>query len=84
VVTEDFLKNFLDTLNKDPDTIVRIDLNKQSITVLPDGNSESFEINPYKKECLINGLDDIDYLLSHADKIRAYELRKTLGKLELK
>ena len=80
VVTEDFLKKFLDTLNKDPDTIVRIDLNKQSITVLPDGNSESFEINPYKKECLINGLDDIDYLLSHADKIRAYELRKTLGK----
>ena len=47
---------------------------------LIEGDSVSFDINPYKKECLMNGLDDIDYLLGIRDMIRAYELRKTLGK----
>jgi len=79
VVSEDFLKNLLNRIQKDPETIVRIDLKQQSLMVMP-GDSISFDINPYKKECLMNGLDDIDYLLGIRDMIRAYELRKTLGK----
>jgi len=79
VVSEDFLKNLLNRIQKDPETIVRIDLKQQSLMVMPD-DSISFDINPYKKECLMNGLDDIDYLLGIRDMIRAYELRKTLGK----
>lgn len=80
VVKEDFLKNLLETISNNPKTMVRIDLNKQLLTILPDGESVSFDINPYKKECLLNGLDDIDYLLSLGNMIKAYELRKTLGK----
>ena len=79
VVSEDFLKNLLNRIQKDPETIVRIDLKQQSLMVMPD-DSISFDINPYKKECLMNGLDDIDYLLGIRDMISAYELRKTLGK----
>ena len=80
VVKEDYLQNLLKTIKNDPSVTVRIDLEKQLFTVLPDGESVSFEINKYKKECLLNGLDDIDYLLSIQDAIKAYELRKTLGK----
>ena len=79
VVSEDFLKNLLDRIQNYPETIVRIDLKQQSLIVMP-GDSTRFDINPYKKECLMNGLDDIDYLLGIRDMIRAYELRKTLGK----
>jgi 3-isopropylmalate/(R)-2-methylmalate dehydratase small subunit len=53
--------------------MIRVDLENQKITSLATGASESFEINSYKKECLINGYDDIDYLLSIKDKIEAYE-----------
>lgn len=80
VVKEDYLQNLLKTIRDNPSTMARIDLDKQLFTVLPDGESVSFEINRYKKECLLNGLDDIDYLLSIQDAIKAYELRKTLGK----
>ncbi|HOF20536.1 MAG TPA: 3-isopropylmalate dehydratase small subunit [Bacteroidales bacterium] len=80
VVKEDYLQNLLKTIRDNPSTMARIDLDKQLFTVLPDGEGISFEINPYKKECLLNGLDDIDYLLSIQDAIKAYELRKTLGK----
>lgn len=80
VVKEDYLQNLLKTIKIDPSVTVRIDLEKQLFTVLPDGESVSFEINQYKKECLLKGLDDIDYLLSIQDAIKAYELRKTLEK----
>ena len=80
VVKEDFLKNLLEEIRKKPETRVRIDLGRQLLSVLPAGNAVSFEINPYKKECLMKGLDDIDYLLSIRDMITAYEFRKTLGK----
>lgn len=80
VVKEDFLENLFEIIQKDPGTKVRIDLKKQLFMVLPSGKSVSFDINPYKKECLMKGLDDIDYLLSIIDMIRAYELRKTLTK----
>ena len=79
VVSEDFLKNLLDQIQRVPETKVKIDL-KQQLLTLSSGESTGFEINPYKKECMINGLDDIDYLLNIRDVIKAYEFRKTLGK----
>ena len=80
VVKEDLLKTLLEEIRKKPDTRVRIDLGQQLLSVLPAGEPVSFEINPYKKECLLKGLDDIDYLLNIRDMITAYEFRKTLGK----
>lgn len=80
VVPAKFLKYLLDLTGKDPDTRVRIDLGKQLFSVMPAGESVRFEINQYKKECLMKGLDDIDYLLSIMDLIKAYEFRNTLGK----
>jgi len=79
VVSEDFLKNLLDQIQRFPDKKVKIDLSQQLLTVST-GDSTRFEINPYKKECLLKGLDDIDYLLGIRDMIKAYELRKTLKK----
>jgi len=78
VVPEDYLGNLLKTIRENPDTRVRIDLGKQQFSVLPDGEPVTFEINHYKKECLMKGLDDIDYLLSIRDVIAAYEFRNTL------
>jgi len=78
MVPDDYLSDMLELIKKDPKTRVRIDLERQSITILPDVRSASFEINPYKKECMMKGLDDIDYLLSIKDMITAYEFRNTL------
>lgn len=80
VVPEDFLKDLLELIQREPGTKVRIDLQKQLLSVPSTGASVNFEINPYKKECLLKGLDDIDYLLSIREKITAYELRNTLRK----
>jgi 3-isopropylmalate/(R)-2-methylmalate dehydratase small subunit len=76
VVPEKFLNDLLFTIQKEPGSLVRIDLERQSITVLPDGESFIFEINPYKKECMLKGLDDIDYLLSKKDLITSFETGK--------
>ncbi len=78
VVPDKFLKNLLDLIQRKPGTKVRIDLEKQSFSILPSGQSVRFEINPYKKECLLKGLDDIDYLLSIRDIITAHETRNTV------
>lgn len=76
VVPEKFLNNLLFIIQKEPGSSIRIDLEKQSITILPDGESFMFEINPYKKECMLKGLDDIDYLLSKKDLITSFETGK--------
>ena len=76
VVSEKFLRDLLDLIQREPETTVRIDLKSQSFTVLSAEESVRFEINPYKKECLIKGLDDIDYLLSIKDLITAFETKK--------
>ncbi len=73
VVSTEFLAEIFSSVNSNPATSLTIDLEKQIITNNETGNSESFEINPYKKECLVNGLDDIDYLLSKKVQIEAYE-----------
>jgi 3-isopropylmalate/(R)-2-methylmalate dehydratase small subunit len=76
VVPEKYLNNLLDLIQKKPESQVRIDLEKQLITVLPFEESFMFEINAYKKECLLKGLDDLDYLLSIKDLITSFETRK--------
>lgn len=73
VVSEDFLKELFDSIDADPSTQVTVDLPAQRITNNATGKSENFEINGYKKHCLMNGLDDIDFLLSNKDRIEEYE-----------
>ena len=72
-VSDDFLKKIFTAIEKNPNTIVTVNLEEQKV-VLEDGSSESFEINDYKKTCMINGYDDIDYLLSLRDEIKHFEL----------
>jgi 3-isopropylmalate/(R)-2-methylmalate dehydratase small subunit len=80
VVPEEFLADLLKTIQDDPSTKVRIDLEKQSVALLPAGDSVHFAINAYKKECMINGLDDIDFLLSMKDRIESFETTKNAVK----
>ncbi len=76
VVPEKFLQDLLALVTKNPDTLVRIDLEKQLLSVPSIGDSVMFEINPYKKLCLLKGLDDIDFLLSIRDSITSFENSK--------
>ena len=73
VVSEAFLADLFASIDADAKTSVTVDLVKQTIINNATGAVETFDINPYKKECLVNGLDDIDYLLSKKDKIEAWE-----------
>ena len=76
VVSEAFLKELFASIEENPKTEVKVDLPKQTITNLATNNSEHFEINSYQKYCLLNGLDDIDFLLSNKSLIEDYEVRK--------
>jgi 3-isopropylmalate/(R)-2-methylmalate dehydratase small subunit len=73
VVSDSFLAGIFSSIEKNPGTKLKIDLENQFVTNLSTGVSEHFEINDYKKNCLINGYDDIDYLLSLRAEIEAYE-----------
>lgn len=72
-VSEGFLSKIFAAIEKDVNSKLKVDLENQTITILATGDSEKFDINPYKKTCLINGYDDIDYLLSIKNKIEAFE-----------
>jgi 3-isopropylmalate/(R)-2-methylmalate dehydratase small subunit len=72
-VSDDFLQQLFTAVSTDPQSKVAIDLEKQTITLLTTGKQESFEINPYKKSCLINGYDDIDFILAQKNLIEAFE-----------
>jgi 3-isopropylmalate/(R)-2-methylmalate dehydratase small subunit len=72
-VSDDFLKKIFEAIKKNPSTIITVSLEQQKIS-LEDGASESFDINAYKKTCLMNGYDDIDYLLSLREEIKQFEL----------
>ena len=72
-VSDDFLKKVFALIQKNPSTQITVDLTNQKV-VLEDGSTESFDINAYKKTCLTNGYDDIDYLLSLRDEIKHFEL----------
>lgn len=72
VVSEDFLQQCLAALASNPETKLAVDLPAQVVSI-EGGSSEMFDINPYKKACLINGQDDIDYLLSLREAIREFD-----------
>lgn len=76
VVSDDFLKELFEEIEKNPDTLVEVDLPNQKVTNKATGRTETFEINAYKKHCLMNGLDDIDYLLQNKDKIEKWETQR--------
>ena len=73
VVSDHFLAELFESIKQNPKMEVKVDLPNQTVTNLATGKSEQFEINGYKKHCLINGLDDIDYLLENKDKIEKWE-----------
>lgn len=73
VVSEAFLSHFFAAIRSDADTMVRVDVVNQSVTNLATGEQEHFELNGYKKFCLMNGIDDIDFLVANRDKVAAYE-----------
>lgn len=75
-VSEDFLHQMFSAIEADPKTVFTVDLEQQLVTIGASGASESFDIDPYKKMCLQNGYDDIDYLLSIKDKIKNFELNR--------
>lgn len=73
IVSREFQQELFASIAADSKTIVTVDVPNQTITNEATGHSEKFEINGYKKYCLLNGYDDIDYLLSKKDAIEAYE-----------
>jgi 3-isopropylmalate/(R)-2-methylmalate dehydratase small subunit len=75
-VSPEFLSDILAAIEKNNNTQIQVDLQNQTIELLETGKKESFEINSYRKECMINGYDNIDYLLSIADSISDYEVKR--------
>lgn len=75
-VSETFLTALFQSIDRDPHTQVKIDLEQQLIVLPSSGLQETFDIDPYKKECLLKGYDDVDYLLSIRDKIENYEKKQ--------
>ena len=73
-VSAAFLSKIFSAIENDPAASLKVDLAEQLISIEATGESESFDINPYKKKCLLNGYDDIDYLLKIKDKIAEFEL----------
>ena len=73
VVSETFLSELFISIQEDPNTEVTIDVPNQTVTNEMTGKSEYFDLNGYKKYCLMNALDDIDFLLENRDKIEAWE-----------
>jgi 3-isopropylmalate/(R)-2-methylmalate dehydratase small subunit len=72
-VSDGFLAMLMESVEKDPSLEIEVDLEKQRIRLSGTGDEEIFEINAYKKQCLLNGYDDIDYLVSILDKVRDFE-----------
>ncbi|NOR76155.1 MAG: 3-isopropylmalate dehydratase small subunit [Draconibacterium sp.] len=75
VVTAEFLQKIFDAIEKDANTTFTVDLEKQTFTISETGEKSDFEINSYKKHCLQNGLDDIDYLVDMKEEIAAFEVK---------
>ncbi len=73
VVSEPFLQELFESISRNPKMEVEVDLPRQTVTNKETGRQEHFDINGYKKQCLINGLDDIDYLLANKEKIEQWE-----------
>jgi 3-isopropylmalate/(R)-2-methylmalate dehydratase small subunit len=73
IVSDDFLNSIFKAVEANPSTALKVNLEEQSITLLETGASEKFDINNYKKTCLLNGFDDIDYLLNIKPEIKQFE-----------
>ncbi len=71
-VSPEFLENIFKAIEENPETEIEVDLHKQTITLLATGQSESFDINEYKKENMLNGYDDIDYLTKMKSEIQEF------------
>jgi 3-isopropylmalate/(R)-2-methylmalate dehydratase small subunit len=78
-VTDEFLEKIFSAIKADPSTQLEVDMENQSIRILSTGDEARFDINPYKKECLINGYDDIDYLLNLRKEIETYETSRAFN-----
>ena len=76
VVPAEFLDKIFAAIEKDPSTTFEVNLDQQKFTMLATGESVGFDINPYKKHCLTNGLDDIDYLIGMKIDIKSFETAK--------
>lgn len=72
-VSESFLQRIFNAVQQDPSTQLEVDLEQQTIRIVSTGEVETFHINAYKKTCLLNGYDDIDYLLSLVKEIETFE-----------
>ena len=77
VVSEQFLQHLFDSISADHQTQVKVDLPRQTITNLKIGESEHFDINGYKKHCLMEGLDDIDFLVQNQHLIEQWEKKNS-------
>ena len=75
-VSDDFLKLIFEVIEKDPKTEIIVDLEKQTVSLPAAGASETFDISPYKKSNMLNGYDDIDYLLSMKDEIADFAAKR--------
>ena len=73
VVSEEFLARLFSTIVEDAGAEFKVDLHAQSFEIVATGEKVNFDINSYKKQCLVNGYDDIDYLLSIKDEIERFE-----------
>ncbi len=80
-VSEEFLTKVFDAIDSDNNTNFKVDLDNQEFTIEATKEKISFDIDPYKKTCLQNGYDDIDYILSIADKVEAYEKTSIIKEL---
>jgi 3-isopropylmalate/(R)-2-methylmalate dehydratase small subunit len=72
-VSEEFLKKIFEAVQKNPKLELEVNLEQQTIVIISTGEQEGFEISSYKKTCLLNGYDDIDYLLSAKEEIEEFE-----------
>jgi len=75
-VPEEFLGKIFELVQQNPKTEIIVDLEKQTVMLTETGDQFEFEINPYKKSCLINGYDDIDFILNQKDSIEAFEANR--------
>lgn len=76
LVSREMQQELFDTIARNPQSEVRVDVPNQTVTNLATGRSEHFELNGYKKYCLMNALDDIDFLLENEDKITEWEKQR--------
>lgn len=80
-VSEDYLNVLFDSIESNPSTAVKVDLPNQTIEIIGTDLKASFEINEYKKMCLLNGYDDIDYILSQSETVKAFEEKRAFAYL---